>query len=565
MYDANHIKALAFAGWQQRVVEVGENHRVQSQNKKKIMRDMEKDRFAFISSVYWNWLATFRTEKKLRALETELESMKQRLHRAEESRQNDLMKHFAEVLRGCLCVAFQSWAKLVVDHQKSNRAADTAKRLVGSSTNGLISFIFNHWKLLTVENSRHRGLQRAKALVQRQISVATDRLRAAVLAAWLNVVSLSRLRRAQKSQNLRIAKKLVLSYDASLLTSSLAAFAALLSEAKLTKTADARYSELRSRAYHKSRNSAERNRLRLDAAFLAEGFLAWQWMHAVQKSVILERRRLGRCAMKGRAFAIKLRHHLLLLRCLVNWKFALFLRPEIYMQPSTRCAFLNQPPAFVVTPSLIGPGGKAIVQLNHQNTSRLNGDLQFTVTSPRSAKSAWTISQVPGASQHLNAPNRFSVQTPTVKELEGDEDGLDGQTVDENPGPRDAEPEDAEAEVEAEETAVAVAAATAAIQAHPAPSSSFPKPQPHAPLSPNSGSFTRPKKTTFTVTTTESPSQGGPPSLSRPERYALASKAAVSDGEYRRLLELNRQEIRDTRLSGNETQRQKGIVNVTIR
>ncbi|CAE8636743.1 unnamed protein product, partial [Polarella glacialis] len=210
--------------------------------------------------------------------------------------------------------------------------------------------------------------------------------------------------------------------------------------------------------------------------------------------VLLERRRLGRCAGLGRAYAIKLRGRAQKLRCFYHWLLAIFLRlprcppasEELVFTPmGGRGAFLKDPPAFFVKPM----AAKAEAE----------GQLQLlpTLKTP----------------QHQGgAQARFQVFS-TVQ-------GLSDRSEWESSSLAPTQAEESQAAVRV------VAAAAASLDL------GFP---PGEPLL---------QRGIPVVAVTAS---NACPTLLPHDRYALASQAAVSDGEYRRLLEHNRREIRETR------------------
>jgi len=459
-----------------------------------VARNLHRNTRTLLEEIVHGWAATKETQRLERA-RIELENTRALLkesqgnaEQARERRKMELAKHFRQSAEGLEKHCFMGWKNFLKNKRASAHNQAVGERMADKSKASLETEVFIAWWRQAIRQKSAASKERTRAGVARQLGNSVTVVLGSTWAGWQSFCEGQRRNKKRLQQSHAMAAKRMADLDEPLKMLALNALRHEMMEGRLQKAADSRCSSFKARALERDRSTGEQKAMWQDHGTMSRAYLGWRFMSSVSSVERLERKRLGRCATLGRSYAVKLRSRMQELRCIYSWLLATKTKQAVEKHKSDD-GFLGDPPAFFVKPVMRSePQGPAQLQLQDK-VHHLR-----STPRPRSAIAARSSSPTHGPVQHVEvefAPEEF---------VEADQG-------------------------EQAATAAAVAAAAAV----------------SAPSSPQMRRESSPTR----VTVRTAPANG---TMSARDRYALASQAATSDGEYRRLLEQNRREIRENRL-----------------
>jgi len=462
-------------------------------------RNLHRNTRTLLTECVHGWAAT-KESLRLERARIELEGMRAMLkeskssaEQARERRKLEFAKHFQENAAGLEKLCFTGWRDVLKNKRAAAHNTAVGSRMAEKTAASLQIEVLTAWWRQAVRQKTTAAKERTRAGVARQLGNSVHVVLGSAWGAWHTFLEGERRSKQRLQQSHQMAAKRMADLDEPLVLLTFNALRHQMMEGRVTKAAEARCAAFKTRAMARDSSSGQQKAHWQDENSMSRAYLGWRFMASVSGVERLERKRLGRLATLGRAYAVKLRSRMQELRCIYSWLLAIKTKPPVENHDKHDSGFLADPPSFFVKP-VMRPEPAGLLQLHDQ--------VHFP-TSPR-PKSAGLLRPTPQPFQQLEvelAPEEF---------VEAGE-RQDSATV----------------------ATAAAAAAAAALNFS-------------APPSPQAGR-TASNPTRFTVTT--SPAKG---TLSARDRYALASQAATSDGEYRRLLEENRREIRENRRSSPE-------------
>lgn len=388
-----------------------------------------------------------------------------------------------------------AWKAVIKAMRAAHHNEAVGTRLANKNSLELQMEVFMMWSRQAMHIRSTRLKERTKMTIKRQISSVRQQILGACIAGWVSALQAWHVRMQRKEQGLLVAKRRALSQEEPLLLLCFDALRSEAAEARQRHQFEGVLGRQRARAKHAAHSAVEKALAESERAGVARFLLAWRLLSWVQTTVQLERRRLARCTSMTRSFAVKTRSRMQEIRCLYRWLLAIYLRdawPEKY--GTSTGVFLNkEPPTFFVKP--------VAARANKQDA------IQLHMRTPGSPCQRVTSLSPVGSSERIQI---WKAQTDAPTSLDVPEASAQGTVA---------------------AAAVAVASALSATEDGGAAEGSC-----------SSAVPLRAAEERWAGSGTGS-------TLGPNDRYTLASQAATSDGAYRRLLEHNKGQIRESRKS----------------